>query len=178
MLRTKIICFAWAFVNKMHHQTLSQIYWARNSGGVVSNLCYDSPSRWFWYLLPRENCWSKLASDFKALDLVGPFAASMSLGSVSAAVLLECEDENISFLGNCSSLPQDSDFGMNYENSCSPGGTFMALVFLTSRMTGLPASFIWRTTLASWHFPLCYFSFLQVSHHLTTKVLCFLLKMI
>ena len=36
----------------------------------------------------------------KALDLVGPFAASVSLGSVSAAVLLECEDENISFLGN------------------------------------------------------------------------------
>ena len=42
----------------------------------------------------------------KILDLAGPFAASVSLCSISPAALLECEDENISFLGKCSSLPQ------------------------------------------------------------------------
>lgn len=76
------------------------------------------------------------------LDLVGLFAAGVSLGSVSPAALLERKDENISLLGKCSSLPQDSDSGVNYESSSSSGGTSVALVFLTSRMTGLPASFI------------------------------------
>lgn len=76
------------------------------------------------------------------LDLVGLFAAGVSLASISAAALLECEDENISLLGKCSSLPQDSDFRVNYVSSSSSGGTFVALVFLTSRMTGLPASLI------------------------------------
>ena len=76
------------------------------------------------------------------LDLIGLFAAGVSLGSISPAALLECEDENTSLLGKCSSLPQVSDFGVNYESSSSSGGTSVALVFLTYRMTGLPASFI------------------------------------
>lgn len=37
------------------HGTPCQTNWIRNSGMVLSHLCFNKPLRWFWYSLPFEN---------------------------------------------------------------------------------------------------------------------------
>lgn len=50
----------WALVRNVHSQSAPQTYWNQEVYGMqFSNLHFNKPSSWLWYMLTFDNCWSK-----------------------------------------------------------------------------------------------------------------------